>query len=93
MKQEVPKVVVKEEEKMDDVIMKSSTSQCPTNNSIKNNFKPHNYENTDFTKFHNQSKDVLYIAKRLQKVNHFKLISLYLCINFFNTIYPSKCIS
>lgn len=55
--------------------MKSSTSQCITNNSNqnKNNFKPHNYGNTDFTKFHNQSKDVLYIAKRLQKVSHVKM--------------------
>ncbi|XP_025192206.1 exosome component 10 isoform X1 [Melanaphis sacchari] len=48
----------------------SSASQNLTNNSRQNtNFKPHKYENTDFTKFHNQSKDVMLIAKRLQKVN------------------------
>lgn len=51
-----------------------STSQNPTNtnkhmNSKKNNnFKPHNYGDTDFSRYHNQSKDVLYIAKRLQQV-------------------------
>lgn len=92
MKPEVPKVVVKEEKIDDDIIMESSTSQCPTNNLSKNNFKPHNYGNTDFTKFHNQSKDVLYIAKRLQKVNilQLKYISMPLCIFFFiNIIYLS----
>lgn len=46
---------------------------CKNNatNSLKknSNFKVHNYGKTDYTKFHNQSKDVLYIAKRLQQVN------------------------
>ncbi|XP_027842053.2 exosome component 10 isoform X2 [Aphis gossypii] len=45
----------------------SSTSQNPTNNSRQNSFKPHKYETTDFAKFHNQSKEVMLIAKRLQK--------------------------
>jgi hypothetical protein len=71
MKQEVQMTLIKKE-KIDDQLSSaaSSSTQKPANNSSKNNnFKPHNYENTDFSIYHNQSKDVLYIAKRLQKVN------------------------
>lgn len=67
VKQEV--IVVKEEIIDDQSPSTSSSTQTPTNNSNTNHkFKPHNYGNTNFSKYHNQSKDVLYIAKRLQKV-------------------------
>uniref|UniRef100_A0A2S2QFR5 Exosome complex component 10 homolog n=1 Tax=Sipha flava TaxID=143950 RepID=A0A2S2QFR5_9HEMI len=72
MKQEVQMTLIKKE-KIDDQLSSaaSSSTQKPANNSSKNNnFKPHNYENTDFSIYHNQSKDVLYIAKRLQKKNN-----------------------
>lgn len=74
---EIPKVVIKEEKIDENILIKSSTGQCPTNsNSSKNNnFKPHNYGNTDFTKYHNQSKDVIHIAKRLQKVNFIQIFA------------------
>lgn len=74
-KQEIPKLI-KVEEKIEDQLKNtsSSTSHNAKHNSNKNsNFKPHNYGNTDFTKYHNQSKDVLYIAKRLQQVNLLKM--------------------
>lgn len=71
VKKEIPKAIKKEENNEDQLSSMSSTShnnpaQSSNNNS---NFKPHDYGNTDFTKYHNQSKDVLYIAKRLQQVN------------------------
>lgn len=66
--QDSTELEIKKEKKEDQLLNKDSTSQNPTNKSKKNhNFKPHNYGNTDFTKYHNQSKDVLYIAKRLQQ--------------------------
>lgn len=68
-KQEVLSTLTKKEKIEDQSSSASSSTQNPTNNSSKNsNFKPHNYGNTDFSVYHNQSKDVLYIAKRLQKV-------------------------
>lgn len=75
VKEKTPELI-KIEEKIEDQLKNasSSTSHKAKNNSNKNsNFKPHNYSNTDFTKYHNQSKDILYIAKRLQQVNLLKI--------------------
>lgn len=72
IKEEIPKVNVKTE-KVD--IPQSTSKQKPSNkiqqqtNPTKNmNFTPHNYQNTDFSKYHNQSKESVNIAQRLQKV-------------------------
>lgn len=71
VKNEIPEAIIKEENIEDQLSSMSSTSHNnqAQNSKKNNNFKPHNYGNTDFTKYHNQSKDVLYIAKRLQQVN------------------------
>jgi len=75
VKQEITKPVIKEEEIEDQPPTNNSTSYNSTNIANKNkNFKPHNYGSTDFTKYHNQSKDVLYIAKRLQQVKLCKIL-------------------
>lgn len=76
-KQELPKPEIKKEKVVNDLPAKSSTganSNSLSNSSKKSNFVPHNYGSTDFTKYHNQSKDVLYIAKRLQQVNILEFI-------------------
>jgi len=72
--QKLPKSIVKEEKIESQSSHMSSSSHKPTNNSTKkNNFKPHNYGDTDFTKYHNQSKDILFITKQLQQVNIFRI--------------------
>lgn len=72
VKQEDPVLEIKKEKNEDQPSKNDSISRNPTNKSNKNNnFKPHNYANTDFTKYHNQSKDILYISKRLQQVNDY----------------------
>lgn len=74
VKQKDPVLEIKEEKNEDQPSKSNSTtSRSPTNksNNKNNNFKSHNYANIDFTKYHNQSKDILYIAKRLQQVNNY----------------------
>lgn len=68
VKKDVSNTIIREIKIEDRSSSTSSTTQNPSNNSRKNNnFKPHNYETTDFAKFHNQSKEALLISKRLQK--------------------------
>lgn len=75
VKQEIPKpVIIKENiEEQHSNLSSNSHNQHNSKNIVNNKseFKPHNYGNTDFSKYHNQSKDVLYIAKRLQQVSSF----------------------
>ncbi|XP_050536881.1 exosome component 10 [Daktulosphaira vitifoliae] len=70
-KESIDLTIVKEETPKPDISTKVVKSLDTPNiaevSSKKPNFTPHNYSNTNFSKFHNQSKDVLFIAKRLQQ--------------------------
>lgn len=78
VKQENTEPIKNEETIKDPPPTKNSTSCNSTTSSNKNNnFKPHDYGNTDFTKYHNRTKDVIHIAKRFQQVRWYKVLKCF----------------